>query len=94
MNRESTEAEPNYGLTMDKRAKAVITGVTDVESFDEQTVALHTHGGRLILTGNGLHVSSLQLEEGRLMLEGTIDSVAYDGTPGRKRGGFLRKAIG
>lgn len=91
MNGEA--AEKNYGLTLEKREKAVLTGVTDVESFDETSVVLHTYGGRLILTGSGLHISSLQLEEGRLALDGSIDSAAYDGQPGKKRG-FLRKALG
>ena len=93
MNRGRDMAEKSYGLTLDRRQKAVLTGVTDVESFDEGAVVLHTHGGRLILTGSGLHVSNLQLEEGRLTLDGTIDSAAYDGQPGKKRG-FLRKALG
>ena len=89
--------EKPYGLTMDRREKAVLTGVTDVERFDENEVVLHTHGGRLVLTGTGLHVSSLQLEEGRLLVDGTIDSASYDsGMPrsGGRRGGFLRRALG
>lgn len=94
MNRENAQTEQSYGFTLDRRAKAVLTGVTDVESFDETAVVLHTHGGRLILTGSGLHVSSLQLEDGRLMLEGTIDSAAYDGPSGKRKGGFLRRALG
>ena len=81
-------------MTIDQRKKAVVTGVTDVESFDDGTVVLHTHGGRLTLTGTGLHVSSLQLEEGRLTVDGVIDSAAYDGGGPRRRGGFLRRALG
>ncbi len=86
-----------YALTLENREKAVLTGVTDVERFDENEVVLHTHGGRLTLTGTGLHVSSLQLEEGRLLVDGVIDSAAYDsGVPrtGGRRGSFLRRALG
>lgn len=86
--------EKPYGLTMDRREKAVLTGVTDVERFDENEVVLHTHGGRLVLTGTGLHVSSLQLEEGRLLVDGAIDGVVYDGGAVKRRGGFLRRALG
>ena len=86
--------EQNYGLTLDRREKAVLTGVTDVERFDESEVVLHTHGGRLILTGTGLHVSSLQLEEGRLLVDGAIDGAVYEGSPTKRRGGFLRRALG
>ena len=86
--------EKSYGLTLDRREKAVLTGVTDVERFDEGEVVLHTHGGRLVLTGTGLHVSSLQLEEGRLLVDGAIDGVLYDGGTPKRRGGFLRRALG
>lgn len=86
--------EKAYSLSLDRREKAVLTGVTDVERFDESEVVLHTHGGRLILTGTGLHVSSLQLEEGRLLVDGAIDGAVYDGGAPRRRGGFLRRALG
>lgn len=86
--------EKSYGLTLDRREKAVLTGVTDVERFDENEVVLHTHGGRLVLTGTGLHVSSLQLEEGRLLVDGAIDGVVYDGGAVKRRGGFFRRALG
>nr|MBR4280391.1 YabP/YqfC family sporulation protein [Clostridia bacterium] len=86
--------EKPYGLTLERREKAVITGVTDVERFDENEVVLSTHGGRLILTGTGLHVSSLQLEEGRLLVDGAIDGAVYDGGVMKRRGGFLRRALG
>ncbi len=88
--------QPNerpYALSLDRREKAVLTGVTDVERFDEQEVVLHTHGGRVTIGGSALHVSSLQLEEGKLLVDGAIDSVVYDGG-GPKRRGFLRRALG
>ncbi len=86
--------EKEYGVSLDRREKAVLTGVTDVERFDENEIVLHTHGGRLTLTGSGLHVSSLQLTEGRLLVDGAIDGMLYDGGTPRRRGGFLRRALG
>ena len=86
--------EKSYGLTLDRREKAVLTGVTDVERFDESEVVLHTHGGRLVLTGTGVHVASRQREEGRLLVDGAIDGVVYDGGAPKRRGGFLRRALG
>ncbi|MBR2719331.1 MAG: YabP/YqfC family sporulation protein [Clostridia bacterium] len=89
---KNPSTEKPFSLTIDRRARATLTGVTDVESFDENAVILHTHGGRLVLTGSGLHVSSLQLEEGRLLLEGTIDSAGYEGAT--RKGSFFRRALG
>lgn len=94
MKETTGSAAKPCGLTLENREKAVLTGVTDVERFDESEVVLHTHGGRLTLTGSGLHVSSLQLEEGRLLVDGTIDGVQYDGGAAPRRGGFLRRALG
>lgn len=87
-------AEKSFGLSIDRREKAVLTGVTDVVRFDEHEVVLHTHGGRLVLTGTGLHVASLQLEEGRLLVDGSIDGAVYDGGAAKRRSGFLRRALG
>lgn len=80
------ESEQAYGLTLERRAKAVITGVTEVESFDEEQIVLQTHGGRLTLSGSGLHVSSLALDDGKLMLQGTVNGLNWDGVGPRKRG--------
>lgn len=80
------------GLVIEHREKAVVTGVEDVECFDEEQVMLHTSGGRLVLTGSGLHVESLQLEQGRLVVTGRIDSAAWGEM--RRAGSFLRRAIG
>ena len=86
--------EKAYGLTVDRRERATVTGVTEVVRFDENEVVIHTHGGRLTLIGTGLHVASLQLEEGRLLVDGAIDGAVYDGGAVKRRGGFLRRALG
>lgn len=69
-------------------------GVKEVDRFDETAVVLETWGGRLTLTGSGLHVSALQLEEGKLLVDGDIDGVQYEQGRARRKGGFLRRAIG
>ena len=80
------------GLVIERREKAVVTGVENVESFDEEQVALHTSGGRLLIAGSGLHVESLQLEQGRLVVTGRIDSAAYGEI--RRASSFFRRAGG
>lgn len=54
-----------------------ISGVTDVESFDEQTVKLVTTCGTLTIGGDALHISQLQLETGDLRLSGRVDTLVY-----------------
>ena len=67
-----------HSLTLDGRQKAVITGVEEVDSFNEQMVVLATTAGTLTLLGEQLHVSRLNLEDGQLLVEGEIAALEYD----------------
>ena len=92
--KEPTTPQKPCGLVIENRQKAILSGVKEVERFDETAVVLETWGGRLTLTGSGLHVSALQLEEGKLLVDGEIDGVQYAQGHARRKGGFLRRAIG
>ena len=86
-------AEAAHHIILEEREQLSVSGVEEVESFDDGQIVLSTHGGRLILSGAGLHVSSLLLEEGKLSLEGTIDGLHYEGNGGKRRGSLLRRAL-
>ena len=77
-------------LTLDNRQRAALTGVSEVLGFDENQVSLMTENGEVTLTGEGLHVTKLMLEEGQLAVEGKIDGVQYSAPRGRRRGLFSR----
>ena len=65
-----------------------VSGVTDVESFDEETVALATELGELLIHGYDLHINRIDVESGDLSLEGEIISLTYtDNQP--QTGGFF-----
>lgn len=68
----------NHTLQIDKRRHTVITGVTDVCSFHETEVVLRLDSCMMILTGQNLHVARLLLEEGKLLVDGHVDSVVYE----------------
>ena len=67
-----------HTLAIDKRRRASITGVTDVCSFHETEIVLKIDSGVMILTGQGLHIGKLLLEDGRLEVDGHIDGVIYE----------------
>ena len=67
-----------HNLILEGRAKLSISGVTEVESFDEQAVILHTEMGMLEIKGNHLHIHKLNVETGDVAVEGEIDSAAYE----------------
>ena len=81
----------NHTLTMENRKRALLTGVSEVLGFDENQVTLMTDHGEITLTGEGLHVTKLMLEEGQLAVEGKIDGVLYT-QRSRRRGLFHRAA--
>lgn len=78
-------------LTLDDRRRAELTGVSEVLAFDENQVILLTECGEIAFSGENLHVTKLLLEEGKLTVEGKVDSVIYTQRPARrslfKRGG-------
>jgi len=81
-----------HNLIMENRSALTVSGVSDVDSFDEQTVVIFTDMGELTVHGYNLHINKLSLDIGELTLEGKIASLAYtDSQP--KAGGFFSKVF-
>lgn len=90
MKEDTAALEREHSLSIENRARAVITGVTDVGLFNEQKIVAVTVQGALTLTGQGLHVETLNLDEGRLIATGKIASAEYDGRAPKSRSGLNR----
>lgn len=67
-----------HTVQMERRKHASIAGVTDVCSFHETEIVLKVDSGMMVITGEGLHIGKLLLEEGRLDVEGHIDGMIYE----------------
>lgn len=67
-----------HSLQLEQRRHALITGVTDVCSFHETEIVLKIESGVMILNGENLHIGKLLLDDGKLDVEGQIDSVLYE----------------
>jgi sporulation protein YabP len=70
-------AEVVHQLQMDNREMLSITGILNVGSFDEEELVLETKMGIMVLQGEGLHVTQLNLDEGKLVVEGLIKGITY-----------------
>ena len=89
---EEKALEQPHKLTLDERKRLILTGVRDVESFDEEMVVLHTVRGVLVVRGSGLHLQLLTPEGGQVHVDGTVCSLTYeDENPG---GGFFARLFG
>ena len=81
----------NHGFSVSMRKEMKISGVRDVESFDEQSVTLHTEGGTMTVEGSELRIGVLDTESGIVTMSGRVDAVFYtDDRPEEKRGLFGR----
>lgn len=67
-----------------------ITGVEEVESFDENTISMATCQGDLVVRGEELHIETLSLDGGALRVEGVVESLTYEDTPEDKGGLWSR----
>ena len=83
----------NHHLSLDGREHLVISGVEEVERFDEESIILTTNMGELEIRGEGLHIEKLSLEGGELHVEGTVTALIYETRP-RESGGLLRRLLG
>lgn len=79
-----------HNLIMQDRSSLSVSGVSDVDSFDEQTVVMYTNMGELTVKGDDLHINKLNVESGDIVMEGKIYSMSYsDDSPKSKS--FLSK---
>ena len=93
MAADERNREMPHTVILEGREKLSISGVVDVQSFDEDQVLLETVRGMLVVRGKGLHVERLQLEAGELIVEGEVGCLEYDDSV-QPRGGFFSRLFG
>ena len=83
----------NHHIILEEREQLVVSGVEEVERFDENTILLTTAQGALEIQGEGLHIEKLSLDGGDLKVEGRVNALLY-GEENRPRGGLLARLLG
>lgn len=66
-----------HSFSVSSRSSMQLTGVNEVMSFDETLILLKTVCGNMTISGKDMHVQSLEVEAGNVILTGQIDSVVY-----------------
>lgn len=82
-----------HRLELVGREHLTVTGVEDVERFDETGIVMSTSAGMLVVSGEELHIGKLALDGGELHVDGRIDSVTYEENAGGQ-GGFFSRLFG
>lgn len=93
MNDYSVPQAAAHRLELDGRESLTVSGVEDVERFDETGIIMSTSAGTLVITGEDLHIGKLSLDGGELHVDGRVDSVSYE-DDGPSRGGFFSRLFG
>lgn len=83
----------SHHVILEEREQLVISGVEEVERFDESSILLTTAQGELEIQGEGLHIEKLSLDGGDLKVEGAVDALSYEDDRGG-RGGLLSRLFG
>ncbi len=92
MNEDKKILSVPNNIIMEDRRILTVSGVSDVDSFDEETVVVYTDLGLLTIRGNSLHINRLSVEVGELSVEGEINSLTYtDSAP--KNASFFSKVF-
>ncbi len=91
MAEEKSTVKLPHSLILENRKLLTLSGISDVDSFDEETVIAYTSMGELIIKGKDLHINKLSLETGELTLDGQICSMTYSDNQPKGKSGIFSK---
>ena len=80
-----------HKLVLNERSSLTMIGVTEVVSFDDTAVILHTELGTLVVQGQQLQLKTLTTDGGQVEVQGTIGSLVYEEL--RQKGGWLHRLL-
>ena len=73
----ANEIHKPHNIILENRKNLTISGVTDVDNFDEKNIVLYTQMGELTIHGKNLHVNSMSVETGDMTIDGDIWALTY-----------------
>lgn len=92
VNTSGFSQETTHHILLENRNRLAVSGVEEVESFDDNQIVMATCQGELIIRGENLHIEQLSLDGGELRVEGTVDALTYEAP--REKGGFFARLLG
>lgn len=75
-----------HNVALEGRKKLTATGVSNVDSFDDQAIVAYTDLGELTIRGQGLKINHLNVETGELTVDGEVHSLIYTQNQPRSAG--------
>ncbi len=87
---EQNNIAADNNIVIENRGRISVSGVTEVECFNEQQVVMGTTLGKLTVHGDDMHMEKLSVDSGDVLIIGSIDSVEYEDVQ-EERGGFFSR---
>ena len=88
---DEKKAKVAHNIILENRSKLSVSGVSDVDSFDEKQVCAFTDMGFLTIKGSSLHINKFNTQNGELNLSGKIDNLFYSNREPRTAASFISK---
>ena len=86
MNKDTDKLELlNHSISITERQNIQISGVTKIDSFDNEEFLLETSAGPLGIKGKDLEIIKLDTYEGTIMIKGVVDAFSYFDTGKSKK---------
>ena len=86
--------ENKASLILYQRKTLQLCGIEDVISFDELNIYLITKdNGNLLIEGNNLHITTLDVASGNMTVEGTICAMIYNDKESHKKESFFSRIL-
>lgn len=75
-----------HQLTLVDREELNVDGVVSLGSYDEKEIVMETEQGILTIRGENLNIKQLNLEQGNIIIEGTVKGMNYEEESRQKKG--------
>ena len=90
MSLEKNEKK-EHEIHITKRSFMSVSGVSEVLSFDEESVALISVEGEVVIEGENIKIGALDTDRGIVTLSGKIDGFYYVNDEKREKRGFFSR---
>lgn len=88
--KENFRSNKQHNVIMEDRKKLVISGVLEVDSFEEDNILVKTSKGDLTIRGNNLKMESYVSDVGDLVINGDVYALVYI-NDSEQKSGFLSR---
>ena len=80
-----------HNAIIENRERVCLSGVVDIDTFNEKFVQLYTNMGMVMINGEDMHINKLSVETGELVIDGYICGLEYQDKQSHSGGSLLKR---